>query len=148
MSEEDDSNHEPFGAELVRSLRRSGLETAAAQYNALVNRLWAGCGGGLIAAVTAIRQPADAFFWLSAGSFGLAVVLLGIGALLTLLRERKVLAHLEEIDGFLQMRVGYQERPSARAAISILHPQTWTALLAAGLFVVGVLSAGVVVYRH
>jgi hypothetical protein len=148
MSEDDNGDQEPFGAQHVRSLRRSQLETSAAQFNAVVNRLWAGCGGGLIAAVTAVRQPSDLFFWLSAGSFGLGVILLGFGALLTLLRERRVLLHLEDIDEVLQMKVGYAVRPSARAGLTILHPQAWTATMAAGLFVFGVLFAGIVVYRH
>src|SRR2546428_451202 len=61
------------------------------------------------------RYPSDPLFWFSAGSFGLGVLLLGIGALSTLLHERKLIRHLEDIDGFLQIRAGYAERPSARA---------------------------------
>lgn len=148
MDDDDDRRDEPIGAESVRSEHKSRLESAAARYNAAVNRLWAGCGGGLIASVTATRFPADPFFWFSVGSFGLGILLLGIGALSTLIRERKVIRHLEEIDGFLQMRADYAERPSASAGLSASPPQTWTALAAAGLFVLGIISEGILVWRH
>jgi hypothetical protein len=145
MSSEDD---EPFGAELISEMLRSRIEDARAQYNAIINRLWAGCGGGLIAVVTVARKPTDTFFWLSAGSFGLGVLLLAIGALWTLIYARKVIRHLEEIDGFLEMRTDYAERPSAGVGLKLLHPQTWTAVVAAGLLVLGVIFAGILVARH
>ena len=148
MSDDDDEPREPIGADMVVEMRKSRLEAVVAQYSAIVNRLWAGCGGGLIASVTAIRHPSDLFFWLSAGSFGLGVLLLGIGAILTLLHDNRVIRHLEDIDGILKMRMDYMERPSAQAGLSVSHPQTWTALMAAGLFVLGILFAGAVIARH
>lgn len=148
MTMHDDDPDEPFGAELVRTEHKLRLEAAAARYEAIINRLWAGCGGGLIASITAIRHPADPFFWLSAGSFGLGVLLLGVGALSTLIRERRVIRHLEDIDGFLQMRADYVERPSEHAGLVMSHPQSWTASMTAGLFVLGVVFAGVLISRH
>ena len=45
----EDEPEEPFGAEVVKEMFRSRLKTARRQYEAGINRLWAGCGGGLIA---------------------------------------------------------------------------------------------------
>lgn len=148
MSTDDDDPPEPFGGKIVREMHRSRLKDARSEYKAIINRLWAGCGGGSIAVVTAVRHPTDPFFWLSAGSFGLGVALLGVGAFLTLMHHTEASRHLEDIDGILKMRSGYAERPSAQAGLSVSHPQTWTALMAAGLFIVGVLFAGVVIARH
>jgi hypothetical protein len=144
---DDGDRDEPFGARMVHEMWKSRLEAASARYSTIVNRLWAGCGGGLIASVTAIRHPSDPFFWLTTGSFGLGVLLLGIGALMTLYHDGRVIRHLEEIGELLEMRSVYVERPSAQAGLSVSHPQTWTALIAAGLFVLGVLFASVVVAR-
>lgn len=47
MADDDDEPREPFGAKVVNEMLKSRLEAAAAQYGAIVNRLWAGCGGGL-----------------------------------------------------------------------------------------------------
>jgi hypothetical protein len=54
---------EPIGAEIVREMHQSRLDAARSQYEASINRLWAGCGGGLIGVVTALRHPTDSFFW-------------------------------------------------------------------------------------
>ena len=149
MTMDQDTDHdEPFGEAPVRRMLESRRGAAVARYEVIVNRLWAGCGGGLIASVTATRHPADPFFWFSAGSFGLGVLLLGIGALMTLLRDRRVIRHLEEIDGILQMRAGLAERPSTEIGLSLSHPQTWTAIAAAGLFVLGIVSLGVLIWRY
>jgi hypothetical protein len=66
---------------------------------------------------------------------------------MTLYHDGRVIRHLEEIGELLEMRSVYVERPSAQAGLSVSHPQTWTALIAAGLFVLGVLFASVVVAR-
>jgi hypothetical protein len=129
----------------MRAWRKSSLKTAAAHYKAILDRLWAGCGGGLITAVTALRYPANRFFWPCAISFALGVLLLGTGALLTLWRERKLLRALEETDDILEMRVDFVERPSAHAGLELEHPQTWTALGAAVLFLLGVVFAAALV---
>lgn len=76
----DNEPQEPIGAEVVREMRRSRLRNARSEYEAIINRLWAGCGGGLIAVVTATRYPTDALFWFSAGAFGLGVLFLAAGA--------------------------------------------------------------------
>jgi hypothetical protein len=73
------------------------------------------------------------------------VLLLGTGALLTLWRERKLLRALEETDDILEMRVDFVERPSAHAGLELEHPQTWTALGAAVLFLLGVVFAAALV---
>jgi len=148
MSTDDDDPPEPFGANVVHEMHRARLEEARSEYRVIINRLWAGCGGGLIAIVTAVRQPTDPFFWLAAGSFGLGIVLLAAGAFLTLMRHTAVSRHVEDIDGILKMRAGYAERPSTQAGLSVSHPQTWTALIAAGLFVLGILFAGAVIARR
>jgi hypothetical protein len=102
----------------------------------------------LIASATAFRHPDDLFFWLSAGSFALASLSLGFGALLTLLAERKVIRHLEQISGILKMRVGTIARPSAEIGLSFSHPQTWTAIVSAFLFLSGVAFSVVLIWRH
>jgi hypothetical protein len=142
-----EDEEEPFGAEVVRGMFRSRLKTARRQYEAGINRLWAGCGGGLIAVVSALRHPSDPFFWLSILSFGLGVLSLGVGAFWTLVSARRVIRHLEDITGILEMRMNYADRPSDREGLGISHPQTLTALTAAGLFIVGLVFAGVLIGR-
>src|SRR6516165_4554128 len=48
---------EPFGAAVVREMHESRLAAARSQYEAGINRLWAGCGGGLIGVVSVLRHP-------------------------------------------------------------------------------------------
>lgn len=143
----DDEPEEPFGAEVVREMHQSRLDAARSQYEAGINRLWAGCGGGLIGVVTVLRHPTDSFFWLCVGSFGFGVLLLGVGAFWTLVSGRTMIRHLEDIGGILEMRMR-MDRLSDQAGLSLWHPQTWTALAAAGLFVFGVIFASVLVWRH
>jgi hypothetical protein len=143
-----DEPEDQFGAKLVREMHQSRLDAARSQYEASINRLWAGCGGGLIGVVTALRHPTDCFFWLSSGSFGLGVLFLGVGAVWTLVSARAAIRHLEDIDVFGQMRVkDLPERPSDEMGLTLSHPLTWTALAAAGLFMLGVVSAAVLVWR-
>jgi hypothetical protein len=144
----EDGPDEPFGAEVVREMHESRLNAARTHYEAIVNRLWAGCAGGLISVASILRHPSDWAFWLSVASFFFGVLLLGVGALLTLVSARTVIRHLENIQGILEMRTDYAERQSNQAGLSMRHPQTWTALTAAGLFVLGVISAGILVWRH
>jgi hypothetical protein len=40
------------------------------------------------------------------------------------------------------------ERQSDEAGLSLSHPQAWTALAAAGLFLFGVIFAGILVGRY
>lgn len=144
----DDGLEEPFGAEIVREMHQSRLDSARSQYEAGINRLWAGCGGGMIGVVTALRHPLDPSFRLSVGAFGLGIFLLGIGALWTLISARTIITHLENIEGIMQVRTDYVERPSVQAGLSLSHPQTLTALAAAGFFVLGVIFAGILVFQH
>ena len=143
----EDEPEEPFGAEVRQEMFRSRLEAARRQYEAGVNRLWAGCGGGLIAVMSALRHPSDPFFWLSILSFGLGVLSLAAGAFLTLVSARRVIRHLEGITGILEMRLDFVARQSDQEGLEVWHPQTLTALIAAGLFCVGVVFAGVLIAR-
>lgn len=144
----DDKPEESFGAEVVQEMLYSHLADALSQYRDSINRLWAGCGGGLIGVVTILRHPKDPLFWLSAGSFGLGILVLGVGAFWTLIVVRAVIRHLEDINGIMQMRLNYMRRLSDEAGLSLSHPQTWTAIAAAGLFVVGVVCAIALVCRY
>jgi hypothetical protein len=139
---------EPLGAEVVREMHQSRLDAARSQYEAGINRLWAGCGGGLVGVVSILRHPGDPVFWLSAGSFGLGLLFLAAGAVWTLVTARTAIRHLEDIRGILEMRMKYMDRISDQAGLNLWHPQTLTALAAAGLFVSGVIFAGVLVCRH
>jgi hypothetical protein len=89
----------------LSALISCAITAARSQYETGVNRLWAGCGGGLIGVITALRHPTDPFFWLSAASFGLGVLCLGVGAFLTLISARAVIRHLEDIQGVLEMKM-------------------------------------------
>jgi hypothetical protein len=139
---------EPFGAEIVREMRQSRLAAARSQYEACINRLWAGCGGGLIGVVSVLRHPNDLFFWLSVISFGLGVLFLAVGAVLTLISARTAIRHLEDINDIFEMKTNYAKRPSVEAGLTLAHPQTWTGFAAAGLFIAGVIFAGVLVGRN
>ena len=139
---------EPFGEEIVRGMHQSRLDFARSLYETSINRLWAGCGGGLIAIVSILRHTNDIFFWLSVASFGLAILLLAFGVVATLVSERAVIRHLEDIDGILKMRTDYAKRPSDEAGLNLWHPRTWTALSAAALFIVGVVFSAVLLWRH
>ncbi len=143
----EDEPEEPFGADVVQGMLRSRLKIARRQYDVGINRLWAGCSGGLIAVVSALRHPSDLFFWLSILSFGLGVLSLGVGTFLTLVSTRKVIRHLESINSILDMRLDYAERPSDREGLRICHPQSLAALIASGLFIVGVLFVGMLIIR-
>jgi hypothetical protein len=143
-----DEIKEPFGADVVREMLYAHLGEARAQFKDSINRLWAGCGGGLIGVVTVLRHPKDLTFWLSAGSFGGGILILGIGTIWSLIAARSMVRHLEEINGILELRGNYSKRLSVEAGLSLSHPQTWTGITAAVLFMVGVGCAIVLVWRH
>lgn len=136
---------EAFGSEVVREMLRSRLKTAARRYEAGINRLWAGCGGGVITVVTGLRHPGDWLFWFSILSFGLGILSLAVGAFLTLISARSAIRHLEEIDGILEMRANLAKRPSYEEGLGVWHPQTLTALTAAALFCIGLISTGALI---
>jgi hypothetical protein len=144
----DNEPEEPIGVEMVREMHQRRLEAARSQYETAINRLWAGCGGGLIGVVSILRHPNDLFFWLSAASFGLGILFLGVGAVLTLVSSRTVIRHLEDVHGILEVRMKYFERLSDEAGLSLSHPQTWAAFAAAGLFLLGVVFAGILLWRY
>jgi hypothetical protein len=102
---------ESFGSEVVQEMLRSRLKAAGRRYQAGIDRLWAGCGGGLITVVTGLRHPGDWLFWLSILSLGLGVLSLAVGAFLTLISDRRAIRNLEEIDGILEMRCDLAKPP-------------------------------------
>ncbi len=130
---------EPFGADDHRKARNHSVKDAEKTYDQILNRLWAGNGGGSLAVLgivgagkfsSAEMLPAVVFFLLG-------LVFLGLGAFRHLFLMAKITYDLEETKSPLDRRADLILRPTERIGLRLYDPRMITTMLAATMFTLG-----------
>jgi hypothetical protein len=142
----DDDPVEPFGAAELAEWRKRRLEDAKSSYNQIINRLWAGNGSGTAAAVTAIGisikdgHAPHVISMLPLIFFVAGLIFLGIGTLVALVAETKIIREMESAQSILDLKANHFVRPSEQAGLTLSNWQTKMALGAAAAMMLGLIS--------
>lgn len=135
---------EQFGAaELDARITRLREETIKRR-EYIINRLWAGNGGGAVTCITilgvALKDGSKIIFFvkLTTVLFLAGLIALGFGAFLSFHRITRRLEAAEQATSILDLKVDQISRPSDDAGLRFHDSEIFSALLASATFMAGV----------
>jgi hypothetical protein len=136
---------DPSLVELLEEHQSARLLEAREAYDKVLNRLWAGNAGGLIAVLSTLRQPAHTFYLIPFLSFATGLLVLVFGAFIDLRSRHSALQEIEAAQArhgtILSLPIGHWTSPS---------DQIWLTRIdyaAAAAFLVGLIAGvGVLLY--
>ena len=135
---------------MVEEGRQRRLEEARRSYELALNRLWAGNGAGIFAAMGAFigGNAKSLLVFVALCAFVIGIAGLGAGAFWSLILQTRVVRAYERAQGLLDLPVGlFSKRPSAAAGFTFFDFQTLMALLSAVCFLAG-LGVGLYAAYH
>lgn len=127
-----------FGEQVVAAMHARHLAHAIEAHRQITNRLWVGNGTGALAVGTGLSQGLGAFSAVSLGFFVAGLISLGIGAGMHLWGLSGHIHALEDAQSVLDIPAAMIRRPSEDAGLAFSDPRTWSGVVAAGCFVIGV----------
>jgi hypothetical protein len=144
MSSEDEPA-EPFGGAYLADWRQLRLKDAKSSYNKILNRLWAGNSAGAaanLALIFGLLENLHApLIWdfIPLFLFASGLTVLGVGSLIGLILETRVIQSMETTNSILDVKVDNIKRPSEHAGLSFANCQTKLAIISALVLILGVI---------
>jgi len=141
--EKDESTETQFrDAKRVRATLRPRLERAERAYSQALTSLWLGNAGAALATLSFIGAAwkNDTFsrilLW-PLGLFVLGIVAMGVGAVITLIREKLAIERMQRATSIMDFHVSDIESPAERIGLTFRDYRTSTALFAGCCFIAG-----------